>query len=151
MKKLLMVALLSSVLITILFQPVTVGAEEIDWRELAPYDDLLLMEEAAGQKITKVSTEPVNKETVTYDFGVNYSVGVSASMDGKEFVDLYSSDTTYLTKTGEKKYPAVLKADTNHTWTNNSCIIVKLEDVFVHMGLSRLRWELPKMDRGIIK
>lgn len=87
----------------------------------------------AGKEVTVLSSGAVNKKFSTLDEYLRsldmFSVAVSASMDGITDSKLYWSQEKYKDVSGKSAHIAVLKADESSVWTQDSCMIFKVEDI----------------------
>lgn len=145
MKKIQCTILCTIVFVILLF-PMHANAEDRDMDRVIRstyYASLQFSNGVPGEKVSQLSSGSVDKSLTSIEEYIQKgctSVSVSASMDGNSNSDLYWSETTYKSASGNLERVAVLKADEKHPWTKDSCIIIKVEDVL--SGVSGIEVEM---------
>lgn len=88
---------------------------------------------SSGEEITKLSSGKVNRNFSTaeeyFDSVEEFSVSVSASMDGSTDSKLYGSGAAYRNAAGKDEYIAALRADASSVWGKDSCMVFQVEDI----------------------
>ncbi len=87
----------------------------------------------AGKKVSTLSSGAVNRNISNFreylEASEVSSITVSASMDGQTESSLYFSEKAYRNHKGQSEHIAVLKADDTNPWREDSCVILKVEDL----------------------
>ncbi len=87
----------------------------------------------AGKKVSTLSSGAVNRDISNFreylEASSEFSVTVSASMDGQTESSLYFSEKAYRNQKGQSENIAVLKADDANPWREETCVILKVEDL----------------------
>ena len=126
------VTVLSILLIAVLAFPVVASAMD---RELSRYmsvkSELELTGGTAGESVTQLSNGTFDRTFSTAEeFWQSVPVvSVAAVMDNTTGSALYWSEKPYKNEEGNSEQVAVLKADAAHKWNENSCIIIKMQDL----------------------
>lgn len=104
---------------------------EEDW--MGNHTVLELTGSEPGKKVSQLSVGTADRNISNFeeylDAISNVSVSVSASLDGKTESSMYYSENPYQNQQGESEYIAVLKADQEHPWKEESSIVIRVEDL----------------------
>jgi len=117
--------------LTAMTLPISVKAADTGMDQMAARTTLEFAETSASGKVTKLSSGSSNKNITNMDEWLESgrNVSVSASLDGQTQTPLYWSEGTYKNRQGKKEHVALLKADDTHTWSGNSYMLFKIENV----------------------
>ncbi|MCR5791580.1 MAG: hypothetical protein K6G65_00280 [Lachnospiraceae bacterium] len=130
MKRLNM-TIVSILAFSIMLGVIPVKAADRELEKVAGRTKLEFSNANAGGEVTTLSSGSSNKNISNMDEWLESgrNVSISASMDGKTQRPLYWSDETYKYQKGKDEHIAVLKANEGHPWSEESCMIFKIEDI----------------------